>query len=88
MTLGMFGLNAILSAVGWWRGNFLAWSENYFQPNGISSVSGSVATLIYLPFFPYLSPNVRFIGSVHCALFFAVVVGFFFVYRFLPRIAA
>lgn len=49
MTLGMFGLNAILSAVGWWRGNFQTWSENYFQPNGISSVSGSVATLIYPP---------------------------------------
>ncbi|XP_034472835.1 uncharacterized protein LOC117780422 [Drosophila innubila] len=47
MTLGMFGLNAILSAVGWWRGDFVAWSENYFQPNGISSLFLTTALLTY-----------------------------------------
>ncbi|SPP82129.1 uncharacterized protein LOC117583865 [Drosophila guanche] len=48
MTLGMFGLNAILSAVGWWRGDLLAWStDNYFQPDGISSVFLATALLSY-----------------------------------------
>ncbi|XP_037710578.1 uncharacterized protein LOC119547686 [Drosophila subpulchrella] len=48
LTLGMFGLNAILSAVGWWRGDMLAWSaENYFQPDGISSVFLATALLTY-----------------------------------------
>lgn len=46
LTLGMLGLNAILSAVGWWRGDLLAWSaDNYFQPDGISSVSHSLCPL-------------------------------------------
>ncbi|KAH8269347.1 hypothetical protein KR018_005980, partial [Drosophila ironensis] len=48
LTLGMFGLNAILSAVGWWRGDLSAWSaENYFQPDGISSVLLAAALLTY-----------------------------------------
>ncbi|XP_016964626.1 uncharacterized protein LOC108034278 [Drosophila biarmipes] len=48
LTLGMFGLNAILSAVGWWRGDMLAWSaDNYFQPDGISSVFLATALLTY-----------------------------------------
>ncbi|XP_016985317.1 uncharacterized protein LOC108048808 isoform X2 [Drosophila rhopaloa] len=48
LTLGMFGLNAILSAVGWWRGDMLAWStDNYFQPDGLSSVFLATALLTY-----------------------------------------
>nr|NP_610082.2 torn and diminished rhabdomeres, isoform C [Drosophila melanogaster]AAF53954.2 torn and diminished rhabdomeres, isoform C [Drosophila melanogaster] len=48
LTLGMFGLNAILSAVGWWRGDMLAWSaDSYFQPDGISSVFLGTALLTY-----------------------------------------
>ncbi|KAI8042199.1 hypothetical protein M5D96_003501 [Drosophila gunungcola] len=48
LTLGMFGLNAILSAVGWWRGDMLAWTtENKFQPDGLSSVFLATALLTY-----------------------------------------
>lgn len=86
MTLGMFGLNAILSAVGWWRGNFQAWSENYFQPNGISSVSGSVATLIYSPFpipllmFALLGQcTVRFSSLSSLFFFFFLTIDFYLV---------
>ncbi|XP_068140129.1 probable cationic amino acid transporter [Drosophila tropicalis] len=49
MSLGLFGLNAILSAVSWWRGDMLSWTkENYLQPDGISSLFLSTALLTYV----------------------------------------
>lgn len=39
MALAMFGLNAILSAVGWWNGDAVAWHEEILQPSGFKSVS-------------------------------------------------
>ncbi|XP_017860392.1 PREDICTED: uncharacterized protein LOC108612026 [Drosophila arizonae] len=71
MTLGMFGLNAILSAVGWWRGDFLAWSENYFQPNGISSFLLTTALLSYA--FPSVLPQQHRGSRTTAILVFALV---------------
>ncbi|XP_002052053.3 solute carrier family 7 member 14 [Drosophila virilis] len=71
MTLGMFGLNAILSAVGWWRGDFLAWSENYFQPNGISSLLLTTALLTYA--FPSVFPQQHRGGRITALMVVALV---------------
>lgn len=35
----MVGLNGILSIVGWYDGDFKDWDNEYFRPNGFSSVS-------------------------------------------------
>ncbi|XP_032310930.1 uncharacterized protein LOC6503741 [Drosophila ananassae] len=67
LTLGMLGLNAILSAVGWWRGDLLAWSaDNYFQPDGISSVFLATALLTYsFPSdWPQQHRSSRFMGTL------------------------
>ncbi|XP_030382954.1 uncharacterized protein LOC115630502 [Scaptodrosophila lebanonensis] len=72
MTLGMFGLNAILSAVGWWRGDFLTWTQQYFQPNGINSFFLATALLTYA--FPSDFPTqqrsglLRFTGTITIGL--------------------
>ncbi|XP_034099901.1 uncharacterized protein LOC117565063 [Drosophila albomicans] len=71
MTLGMFGLNAILSAVGWWRGDFAAWSENYFQPNGISSLFLATALLSYA--FPCVWPPQNRSGRLTAVMVLALV---------------
>ncbi|XP_023173290.2 uncharacterized protein LOC111601091 [Drosophila hydei] len=71
MTLGMFGLNAILSAVGWWRGDFVAWSENYFQPNGISSFLLTTALLTYA--FPSIFPQQHRGSRTTAIMVFALV---------------
>jgi len=83
----MFGLNAILSAVGWWRGDMLAWSaENYFQPDGISSVSGRSRSIPI----PHLPSGTSLLGqcTVPVWVFVFCLAGFpFFVCR-LPSIFA
>ncbi|EDW03623.1 uncharacterized protein LOC6562179 [Drosophila grimshawi] len=72
MTLGMFGLNAILSAVGWWRGDFVAWSDNYFQPNGISSFLLTTALLTYA--FPSVWSQQHRSGRITAVLVIALVM--------------
>ncbi|KAI9585499.1 uncharacterized protein LOC119633555 [Glossina fuscipes] len=47
MTLAMFGLNAILSAVSWWDGNAISWHETLLQPNGIHSLLTAIALLTF-----------------------------------------
>ncbi|XP_037927481.1 uncharacterized protein LOC119662015 [Teleopsis dalmanni] len=47
MSLGMLGLNAVLSAVGWWNGDFMEWTHSFFQPNGLRSVLTAAAILTY-----------------------------------------
>ncbi|XP_026843106.1 uncharacterized protein LOC6593413 [Drosophila persimilis] len=72
LTLGMFGLNAILSAVGWWRGDLLAWStDSYFQPDGVSSVFLSAALLTYT--FPSDWPQQHRSGRYTSSLITALV---------------
>ncbi|KAI9578549.1 hypothetical protein GQX74_009123 [Glossina fuscipes] len=36
----MFGLNAILSATSWWKGNAISWHETLLQPNGSATSFG------------------------------------------------
>ncbi|TMW50703.1 hypothetical protein DOY81_004227 [Sarcophaga bullata] len=47
MALAMFGLNAILSAVGWWNGDAVAWHETILQPNGFKSFLTATALLTF-----------------------------------------
>ncbi|KAM7352436.1 torn and diminished rhabdomeres isoform 2-T2 [Cochliomyia hominivorax] len=47
MALAMFGLNAILSAVGWWNGDAVAWHETILQPNGFKSLLTATALLTF-----------------------------------------
>ncbi|ALC40342.1 tadr [Drosophila busckii] len=70
MTLGMFGLNAILSAVGWWRGDFVAFTQNYFQPNGMNSFLLTTALLTYV--YPSIWPQQHRSGRLTVLLITAI----------------
>ncbi|XP_058986292.1 uncharacterized protein LOC131806331 [Musca domestica] len=55
MALAMFGLNAILSAVGWWNGDAIAWHETLLQPSGFKSLLTATALLTFS--FPVECPS-------------------------------